>query len=335
MIISRTPFRVSLFGGGSDYPKWYDRHGGAVFGFAINKYCYISVRQLPPFFEYRNRIVYSKVENVSEIDEIQHPSVRAVLKDRGINVGLEIHHDGDLPARSGLGSSSSFTVGLLNSLSAMDAQMTDKKHLASEAIRIEQDVIGEHVGSQDQIWAAYGGINRIEFFKDGGGFDVQPALIPPARMEALFDHLMLYFTGFSRLAPEIAKKQIDNIDQRQQHLETMVGFVDEAIGILQSKNQPLLDVGKLLHESWQLKRELADVVSTPEVDEIYQTARDAGATGGKLLGAGGGGFMLLFVEPEKQAAVSEKLEGLIRVDFDPDDVGSKIVVYEPDGLENR
>jgi len=167
MIIRRTPFRVSLFGGGYDYPKWYHQHGGAVFGFTINKYCYISIRQLPPFFEYRQRIVYSKVENVSEFDEIQHPAVRAVLKDRGVEVGLEIHHDGDLPARAGLGSSSSFTVGMLNSLSAMDAQMIDKKHLASEAIRIEQDVIGEHVGSQDQIWAAYGGINRIEFHKDG------------------------------------------------------------------------------------------------------------------------------------------------------------------------
>jgi D-glycero-alpha-D-manno-heptose-7-phosphate kinase len=334
MIISRTPFRVSLFGGGSDYPKWYHQHGGAVFGFAINKYCYISIRQLPPFFEYRHRIVYSKVENVSEFDEIQHPAVRAVLKDRGVEVGLEIHHDGDLPARAGLGSSSSFTVGMLNSLSAMDAQMIDKKHLASEAIRIEQDVIGEHVGSQDQIWAAYGGINRIEFHKDGG-FDVEPVALSPARKDTLFDHLMLFFTGFSRLAPEIAKKQIDNLDRRQKHIQTMVGFVDEGIGILQSENRPLREVGELLHDSWQLKRELADVVSTPEVDEIYQAARDTGAIGGKLLGAGGGGFMLLFVEPEKQAAVSERLESLIRVKIGPDETGSKIVVYEPDGLENR
>lgn len=334
MIISRTPFRVSLFGGGSDYPKWFQQHGGAVFGFAINKYCYISIRALPPFFEYRHRIVYSKVENVSEIDEIQHPAVRAVLKDQGIDIGLEIHHDGDLPARSGLGSSSSFTVGMLNSLSAMGAKLTDKKHLASEAIRIEQQVIGEHVGSQDQIWAAYGGINRIEFHKHGD-FDVEPVVLPPARKDALFDHLMLYFTGFSRLAPEIAKKQIDNLDQRQQHIRTMVGFVDEGIDILQSETRLISEVGELLHESWRLKRELADVVSTPEVDEIYQAARDAGAIGGKLLGAGGGGFMLLFVEPEKQAAVSDRLDGLVRVNFGPDETGSKIVVYEPDGLENR
>lgn len=334
MIISRTPFRVSLFGGGSDYPKWFQQHGGAVFGFAINKYCYISMRPLPPFFEYRHRIVYSKVENVSEIDEIQHPAVRAVLKDQGIDVGMEIHHDGDLPARSGLGSSSSFTVGMLNTLSAMAGKMADKKHLAQEAIRIEQDVIGEHVGSQDQIWAAYGGINRIEFLRDGA-FDVQPVVLSKARKDELFGHLMLYFTGFSRFAPEIAKKQIDNLDHRQKHLEKMVGFVDEALGVLLSDNRPILDVGAMLHESWQLKRELADAVSTPEVDEIYQSALDAGATGGKLLGAGGGGFMLLFVEPERQAAVAERLDSLIRVNFGPDDVGSKIVVYEPSGLENR
>ena len=334
MIISRTPFRVSLFGGGSDYPKWYQRNGGAVFGFAINKYCYISIRHLPPFFEHRHRIVYSKVENVSDFDEIQHPSVRAVLKDRGIDVGLEVHHDGDLPARSGLGSSSSFTVGMLNSLSAMDAQFTDKKQLASEAIRIEQEVIGEHVGSQDQVWASYGGINRIDFLKDGD-FKVNPVLLLPARKKNLFDCLMLFFTGFSRLAPEIAKKQIEDINQHEQNIETMMRFVDEGIEILQSETQSLKEIGRLLHETWQLKRDLADVVSTPEIDEIYKAARDAGAIGGKLLGAGGGGFMLLFVEPEKQAAVSKKLSNLILVDFGPDEIGSKIVVYEPDGLENR
>lgn len=334
MIISRTPFRVSLFGGGSDYPKWYREHGGTVFGFAINKYCYISVRPLPPFFEYRHRIVYSQVEMVNEIGDIEHPAVRGILADQGIDIGLEIHHDGDLPARSGLGSSSSFTVGLLNALSALNGNSIKKKQLAEEAIRIEQDVIEEHVGSQDQIWASYGGINRIEFFKNGG-FDVRPANLSPARQQGLLDNLLLYFTGFSRFASDIAKKQIDNIGKRQGHLTTMVGLVDEALSVLRSDSRPIREIGELLHESWRLKRELADSVTTPEIDEIYNAARDAGAVGGKLLGAGGGGFMLLFVEPDKQPAVKEKLQDLIRVDFGIDDVGSKIVVYEPAGLENR
>ncbi len=334
MIISRTPFRASLFGGGSDYPKWYLKHGGSVLGFAINKYCYISIRPLPPFFEYRHRLVYSKVENVNEIDEIQHPAVRGVLQDQGTDVGLEIHHDGDLPARSGLGSSSSFTVGLLNVLSALKGNMAGKKWLAEEAIRIEQDVIEEHVGSQDQIWAAYGGFNRIDFLKDGG-FDVQPVIISAGRRDELLGYLQLYFTGLSRNASDIAKKQIDNLDKREKQLRTMLSFVDEAVDILRSGDRPISEIGALLHENWRLKRELADDVSTGEVDKIYEAARDAGAVGGKLLGAGGGGFMLLFVEPDKQAAVADRLSNLVRVDFGIDDVGSKIVVYEPAGLENR
>lgn len=334
MIISRTPFRVSLFGGGTDYPKWYLRNGGAVLGFAINKYCYISVRRLPPFFNYRHRIVYSKVENVKEIEEIQHPAVRAVLAEEGVDLGLEIHHDGDLPARSGLGSSSSFTVGLLNALAAMNGKLTDKKRLASEAIRIEQDVIKEHVGSQDQVWAAFGGLNRINFLKNGD-FDVEPAIISPGRRAALLDHLVLYFTGLSRYADAIAKKQIDNFEKKERHLTSMAGLVDEALNVLRDEARPLTEIGKLLHESWQLKRELADEVTTPTVDEIYATAREAGAVGGKLLGAGGGGFVLLFVEPDKQPAVAERLKKLISVQFGIDDVGSKIVVYEPDGLEHR
>jgi D-glycero-alpha-D-manno-heptose-7-phosphate kinase len=334
MIISRTPFRVSLFGGGTDYPKWYLRQGGAVLGFAINKYCYISVRPLPPFFEHRHRIVYSKVEIVNDIKDIQHPAVRGVLMDKGIDFGVEIHHDGDLPARSGLGSSSSFTVGLLNALAALNGQMIDKKPLAEEAIRIEQRVIKEHVGSQDQVWAAYGGLNRINFLQNGD-FDVRPVIVAPERRAALLDHLQLYFTGFSRFASEIAKKQINNIDKRQKHLETLKGAVDEALAALQSDGRPLREIGELLHESWRLKRELADDVSTAEIDDIYDAAREAGAVGGKLLGAGGGGFMVLFVEPDKRAAVDERLKKLVRVDFGIDDAGSKIVVYEPAGLENR
>ena len=334
MIISRTPFRVSLFGGGSDYPKWYRNHGGAVLGFAIDKYCYISVRPLPPFFEHRHRIVYSEVENVSDIGEIRHPSVRAVLHDQKIEIGLEIHHDGDLPARSGLGSSSSFTVGLLNALYAYRGTMIDKQKLALEATRIEQRVIGEAVGSQDQVWAAFGGINRIDFPIDGD-FQVGPLIMSEERRQEILDHLLLFFTGLSRFASEIAQKQIDNFDHRQKHLKTITSLVDEAMNVVQSDGRPIREIGELLHQSWQLKRELADSVTTLEIDEIYDAALDAGALGGKLLGAGGGGFVLLFVEPDKQAAVKEILKDLVWVDFGIDDVGSKIVLYEPDGLENR
>lgn len=332
MIISRTPFRVSLFGGGTDYPKWYEQHGGAVLGFAIDKYCYISIRRLPPFFEHKHRIVYSVVENVKTIDEIQHPAVKGVLSEHRPKDGVEIHHDGDLPARSGLGSSSSFTVGLTSALAALDGKMISKRELAREAIRIEHDVIKEKVGCQDQIWAAYGGLNRIDFLKTGE-FDVQPAMVSRERRDDLQDHLMLVFTGLSRLAPVMAAKQIDNIDAREKQLSTMFQMVGEAQSILVDENRPMAELGVLLDQSWQLKRELADGVSTPLVDEIYAAAMSAGAAGGKLLGAGGGGFMLFIVEPGKQAKVREALKDLVTVKIAIDNVGSKIVVYEPDGLE--
>ncbi len=334
MIISRTPFRVSLFGGGTDYPKWFKKHDGAVLGFAIDKYCYISLRTLPPFFEHRHRIVYSKVETVNELSEIQHPSVRAVLMDSGISSGVEIHYDGDLPARSGLGSSSSFTVGMINAVEALHGRMIGKKELALEAIRIEQNVIKEHVGCQDQVWAAFGGLNRVNFLEHGE-VDVQPVVLPSERYSELFGSFLLYFTGISRLAPKIAKDKIDNIDNREGHLKKMYDMVSEAQEILQDRNRPIREVGELLHQSWMLKRELADSVTTPLVDEIYDAARDAGAVGGKLLGAGGGGFMLFFVEPSKRQAVKDRLKHLIRVDFSIDRVGSRIVVYEPAGLANK
>lgn len=332
MIISRTPFRVSLFGGGSDYPAWYEKHGGAVLGMAINKYCYISARYLPPFFDHRHRIVYSQIEMVKQIAEIRHPSVRAVMQEMEIERGLEIHHDGDLPARSGLGSSSSFTVGLLNVLNALRGRMVAKQELASEAIRIEQEVIRENVGSQDQIWAAYGGFNRIDFHR-GGGFDIKPIICRREVRDALKNSLMLFFTGLSRVASEVAIKQIQNLAARERHVRMMVTMVDEAEHLL--ANGRVTEIGALLHESWQLKRELAEGVTTDLVDEIYAEARAAGALGGKLLGAGGGGFVLLFVEPEKQHIVRERLRKLTKVDVGIDSLGSKVVVYEPSGLENH
>ena len=331
MIISRTPFRVSLFGGGTDYPAWFREHGGAVLGTAIDKYCYISVRYLPPFFEHRHRIVYSKVELVREVREIQHPAVRGVLGELAIDAGLEIHHDADLPARSGLGSSSSFTVGLLNAVHAMRGRMVTKSELGREAIRIEQDVLKESVGCQDQIWAAYGGLNKIDFFPDGR-FEVTPVILPPERRRELRQSMMLFFTGFSRYASDFAKDQLDNLKSRAAQLTTMRALVDHAVDILRDERAPIRELGKLLDESWRLKRELADSVSTGEIDAIYEAGRAAGAVGGKLLGAGGGGFILFIVEPDQREAVRERLRRLVHVSFDFDTEGSKIVLYQPNGL---
>jgi D-glycero-alpha-D-manno-heptose-7-phosphate kinase len=331
MIISRTPFRISLFGGGTDYPAWFREHGGAVLGTAIDKYCYISVRRLPPFFEHRSRIVYSQVELVNDVAEIQHPAVRGVLTDCGITDGLEIHHNADLPARSGLGSSSSFTIGLLNALYALDHKMIAKRELAREAIRIEQEVLKENVGSQDQLWAAYGGFNRIEFFPDGT-FSVMPLILDPGRREQLQQSMMLFFTGFSRFASDFAQDQVKNISSRKNQLRTMRSMVDSAVSILLDKSSSIRELGELLHESWRLKRELADSVSNREIDQIYEAGREAGAIGGKLLGAGGGGFMVFVVEPEKREQVRERLKDLIHVTIGFENEGSKIVLYQPGGL---
>lgn len=331
MIITRTPFRISFFGGGTDYPGWYREHGGAVLATTIDKYCYITCRRLPPFFEHKHRIVYSHIENVRHNDEIQHPAVRAVLNWANVNEGLEIHHDGDLPARSGLGSSSSFTVGLLHALQGMRGKMANKDGLAQDAIHIEQNVIGENVGSQDQVSAAFGGFNRIEFHRNDS-FDVAPVILPGHRREALHDHLMLCFTGFSRIASDVAKSKIANLKIREKELKLMRAMVDEAIALLQDVTEPIESFGKLLDASWRYKRSLSDRVSTPEIDQIYQAAIEAGAIGGKILGAGGGGFLLLFAKPEMQAAIRERLNGLIHVPFDFEDSGSRVVLYQPNGL---
>ena len=231
MIITRTPFRISFFGGGTDYPKWYEEHGGVVLATTIDKYCYISCRYLPPFFEHKYRVVYSRIENVAHIDDIEHPAAKAVLQYMRCSRGLEIHHDGDLPARSGLGSSSSFTVGLLNALMALQGKYIASEDLARLAIHIEQDLIKENVGSQDQISAAFGGFNRIEFHRDGT-FRVDPIILHQDRLSEFQDHLMLFFTGFSRIASEIAKSKIDNIKARTVELKRMKEIAHEAIALL-------------------------------------------------------------------------------------------------------
>lgn len=325
MIISRTPFRISFFGGGTDYPAWFRQHKGAVLATTINKYCYITCRYLPPFFEHRHRIIYSKMEHVKEVEDIQHVSVRETLKFMKIKEGMEIHHDGDLPARTGLGSSSSFTVGLLHALYALKGIMPSKMQLAREAIYIEQELNKENVGCQDQILASLGGFNRIDFSGDNH-FSPTRITISSEKLKLLEKHLMLFFTGFSRNASDIAAEQIKNTPQKKRELTLMYQMVDEAISLLNTSR--FLDFGKLLHESWQLKRSLSHKISNHHMDDIYNTAIRAGARGGKLLGAGGGGFMLFLVEPEKQAKVRDTLRHLLHVPFEFDDLGSQIIFYQ-------
>jgi D-glycero-alpha-D-manno-heptose-7-phosphate kinase len=327
MIITRTPFRISFFGGGTDYPVWFEKNGGAVLAATIDKYSYISCRYLPPFFDHKYRIVYSRMENKKLLDEIEHPSVRETLRYMAISEGMEIHHDSDLPARTGLGSSSSFTVGLLNALYALKGKTIDKNGLAKESIHIEQNIIREHVGCQDQTMAAHGGFNLVEFHKNRD-IAVSPVSISPDRLLELQSNLMLYFTGFSRIASEIAQEQVQNTPNLTNELSTMRQLVDKALDLLGS-NQSIQNFGKMLHETWQLKRSLTKSISTPAIDEIYKKAISAGAVGGKLLGAGGGGFMLVFAAPEKQQAITKALGHLLRVPFAFEDSGSKIIVYQP------
>lgn len=333
MIISRTPFRISFFGGGTDYPVWYREHGGAVLATTINKYCYITCRWLPPFFDHKSRIVWSRIELVKDLAEIQHPAVRESLKYLSIKQGIELHHDGDLPARTGLGSSSSFTVGLLHALYGLKGVMPQKMQLALDAIHVEQDRLLENVGSQDQVLAAFGGMNRVDFACDGT-IRVSPLIIDRDRLMQLQGHLMLVFTGLSRTASDIAGEQIRATHSKRPVLEAMYQIVDRAMQCLLGHGD-LVEFGQLLHESWQLKQSLTDKISTSAIDQMYDAARRAGATGGKLLGAGGGGFLLLFVRPEAQSAVREALGGLLYVPVQFEHSGSRIIFYESDGYEPK
>ncbi len=332
MVICQTPFRVSFFGGGTDYPLWFRENGGSVLSTAINRYGYISCRQLPPFFDYKHRIVYSKIELAKSTAEIVHPAVRAVFQYLEVEEGLEIHYDGDIPAQSGIGSSSSFTVGLLNAICALRGQVSSKQSLAEQSIHIEQNLIGETVGSQDQVAAAYGGINRINFLQNGK-FEVRPVIVPPARVEQLRSRILLFFTGFSRIAETIAKSQIENFENRKAHLFRMMAMVDEAQNILQNSGAEINDFGILLNEAWRLKRELSNKVSNLQIDQIYERGMRSGATGGKILGAGGGGFLLFFAPPEKHIAIRTALSNLVEVPFDFDYSGSQVILYNP-GLVN-
>ena len=330
MVITRTPFRISFFGGGTDYPLWYRQNKGAVLTTTIDKYCYISVRHLPPFFEHKHRIIYSVIEMVKEVDEIKHPAVRGILQYLNIDFGLEIHHDGDLPARTGLGSSSSFTVGLLNALYSLLGKMKSKEELAKEAIYIEQDILNENVGSQDQVEVAFGGLNKITFLPDDS-FIVEPVILPPGKKEEFQNYLLLYFTGISRYASEVAKGQLENIEKNKYELKILHQMVEDGIKILIG-NSDLRDFGKLLDEAWQLKRSLSNKVSNPAIDEIYEKAKKIGAIGGKLLGAGGGGFMLFFAPPELHQKIKEEIKGLF-VPFRFENQGSQIIFYQPEEVK--
>lgn len=329
MIITSTPLRISFFGGGTDYPAWYREHGGAVLATTIDKRCYITCRRLPPFFEYHSRVSYSKVENVRRNDVIEHPSVRACLQFLGIEEGVEIQHVADLPARTGLGTSSAFTVGLLLGLYALKEKMCDKQTLAAEAIHIEQELLQEAVGAQDQVSAAYGGFNHINFLPDGS-IDVKRVLTTQSRLAELEQHLALYFTGFARTASEVAQEQVKVTHQRKTELEAMLQCVQEAETIVRSTSRSLDDFGRLLHESWQIKRTLTQKITNPAIDEIYEAGLSAGALGGKLLGAGGGGFMLFYVPPERREALRTRLKKLLCVPFSFSTKGSQVVVYEPE-----
>lgn len=328
MIISRTPFRISFFGGGTDYPAWYRKHGGAVLATTIDKYCYLTCRYLPPFFKHRIRVVYSEIEDCQTVEEISHPAVREVLLYLKMDHGIEIHHDGDLPARSGIGSSSSFTVGLLHALYALKGQMPSKHQLAQESTYIEQELLKETVGSQDQISAAYGGFNHIKLLPTGE-FSIRPITLKKERIEELNSHLMLFYTGIKRTASNIAKSYVNDIEARRRQLRILNDLLEESITILNTGKE-IIGFGELLHEAWQAKKSLSTLVSNSDVDEIYNMARSAGAIGGKLTGAGAGGFMLLFVPPEKQKEVREKLKKLIYVPFKFESGGSQIIFFDVD-----
>ena len=333
VIISRTPFRISFFGGGTDYPVWYREHGGAVLATTIDKYCYISCRYLPPFFEYKSRVAYSKIETVKSNGDIEHPAVRGVLSYLKIEDGVEIHHDGDLPARTGLGSSSAFSVGLLHALYALKQTMPTKMQLVKEAIHIERDILRESVGCQDQAITVHGGLCQIKFSPDDA-ISVTPVIVSRQRLLDLQAHLLLYFTGFSRMASEIAKEQIEQTKDRKSELLAMFQLVSEGISVLASDSD-LTSFGRLLHEGWTLKRSLTSKISSAEIDRIYDVARKAGCIGGKLLGAGGGGFMLLFARPEDHPRVRRALNQFLCVPFRFEANGTQIMLYDPGTLMER
>ena len=327
MIITRTPFRMSFFGGGTDMQEFFSQHGGAVISTTFNKYCYVSVRHLPRFFDYKNKIAYSQLEYVKGVDEILHPAVRECMKYLDMHE-LVIQYDADLPARTGLGTSSSFVVGMLNAFYSLKGKYVSKKKLADDAIHVERDLCRESGGWQDQIAVAFGGLNRIDFSADG--YKVSPVIIHPERKHMLSRNLLLFFTGFSRLSSEIQSDTKKHIHDKTRQLLDMKQLVDEAEKILIDKHSSLDDFGRLLHETWKLKRQTGSRITTDGIDELYSRAMKSGALGGKLLGAGGGGFLLFYVPEERQNDLRAELSGLLQVPFEFENNGTDIIYYEPE-----
>ncbi len=329
MIISMTPLRVSFLGGGTDYPEHFDKHGGATLGSSIDKYIYITVSPLTEFFEHRIRVSYSRTELVKDAQEILHPSVRECLKFLEIDRGVEINIVSDLPARTGLGSSSSFTVGLLHALHAFKGQLVDREQLAAEAVYVERELIKERVGLQDQYTCACGGMVSLEF-QNRNRVTVTPVIMPEQRVKALQERLMIFYTGLQRYADQVLKQQIERTKtgKLEPYLTKMRGLVEPGIGIL-ANSHDLSNFGELLHQSWTMKRELSDSITNLAIDDAYERARKAGAVGGKLLGAGGGGFMLLYVEPYNQEKVREAMNGMREVHFNFENQGSHLIFYRP------
>jgi len=325
MIISKTPFRISFFGGGTDFPQWYLKEGGAVLSTTIDKYCYITCRSLPPFFPNKHRVVWSHIESVSDINDILHPAVKAGLRYLNFDntKGIEIHHQGDLPARSGMGSSSAFAVGLLNALSTLKGDSISKGELAQKAIELEQVVLKESVGSQDQVATAYGGLNIIKFHTSGD-ISVDNVDLKISRLLELQSHLMMFYTGTTRNGTEIASKTISNIASKKETLTNLRKSVDRGVDIL-TNNSPIEHFGELLHDTWKEKCNLNPDTTNDLINSIYNTARDNGAIGGKLLGSGGSGFVLLFAPPEKHDLISQKLSRFLPVPFKFENEGSSII----------
>lgn len=334
MIITKTPFRMSFFGGGTDMPAFFNEHGGAVLSTTFDKYCYVTVRHLPPFFDYTSELVYSRIEQVDSIEKIEHPLVRNCIKFLDMHE-LRVNYESDLPARTGLGTSSSFAVGLLNAFYALKGKHASKKQLADEAIYVERELCKESGGWQDQIAAAFGGFNRIDF-KDNG-YEVSPVIISPERKQRLKENLLLFFTGFSRFSSEIQKSTEAAIKDKTAQLKEMLALVNEAQEVLVNDKSDLDDFGRLLDTTWRLKRQTGAKISTGSIDELYEKGIKAGALGGKLLGAGGGGFLVFYVQPEKRQAVLAAMRDLLHVPFAFENGGTQVLYYAPEfyNVENR
>ena len=330
MVITKTPFRMSFFGGGTDMEEYFTTYGGSVLSTTFDKYCYVNVRHLPPFFEYKTELVYSKVERVRCIEDIKHPAIRYAMKEMNMH-DLRLTYEGDLPARSGLGTSSSFAVGMLNAFYALKGKYADKKKLADEAIYLERVLCAEAGGWQDQIAAAYGGFNKIIFGAEG--YEVNPVIISPIKKKELNNNLLLFFTGFTRFSADIQSKNQQSSNEKISRLKEMNSLVEEAERVLVSREGSLNEFGRLLDYSWKLKKQTGKGISTSCIDELYRAGIAAGALGGKLLGAGGGGFLLFYAEPEVQEEVKEAMKELLHIPFQFENSGTRVIYYTPETYE--